>query len=299
MSKKQLFGIHSITPYSLATGKPISSAPFSVVGSFSVASSQEIISNKGGSSYYDWGQEVGGITIEGSMLLREYPSALLEIATGIRPTEISAESSGSVNTIINVSGVSTVASTGISSVGLKSGSSVNVPFALYTVEVVSATTIDIYVSSDVDFAQGINKSFKAGTQKINTSPLTITSSTAVEIPDFGIELMGGSGSIAMTVGDTATFSSKPVNKGSRSLLVGDPLARVQSIGILAQAQRQSNGAMVSLNIFSALIAGLPLTLTEKAFSESEITFGAKRAVNTFDPTQEGIYSLTEVTSSNI
>jgi hypothetical protein len=300
MSKKQIFGVHSITPYNIATGKPISLEPFKVIGTFSVSLTQEIIESFGGSSFDAWGVELGARTFEGAMLLKEYPSALMEIATGTAPTVIAAEASGSVSSLINASGTSAFeATTGIASVELKAASAIDVPFASYSIEVVSPTTVDVYVSSDIDFAQGTDKTFKAGTQKVNSSPLTITSATVVDIPDFGITLTGGSGSIAMTIGNYASFSSKPANTGSRTINIGSPLARPTNIGLMAYAQRQSDGTMFEINVYSALFGGLPITLTEKAFSESEMTFKAKRAFNTFDPSIEGLYGIKEVNSSNL
>ncbi len=292
-----IFGVHSITPYSLSDGKPLSVEPFKVAGSFSVSLSQEIIELNGGSSFDAWDTELGARTFEGSMLLREFPSALIEIATGTKPTETAAEAGGSVTTLRNVLNASVFdATTGIASVGVKSGSEVDVPYGSYVIEAVSATTVDIYAQSDIDFAQGTDKSFKTG-QKINSSPLTITTAGTTDIPDFGIELTGGSGTIGMTIGDTAVFESKPINSGSKIVNIGSPLARPKNIGLMAYTQRKSDGIMYKLNVYNALVAGLPLTLSEKAFSEAELTFKAKRAIDVLTG-NEGLYSLEQVKSSS-
>lgn len=294
-----IYGIHSITPYSLSNGLPLSDAPFKVAGTFTVGLTQEIIELFGGSSFDAFDTELGARTFEGSMLLREYPSALIEIATGTAPTDNSAEASGSVTSLRNVNGTSAFdASTGIASVGLKSGDAVEVPFASYTVKAVSATTVDVYVTSDVDFAQGTDKTFKAGTHKINSSPLTITTSTTVTIPDFGIELTGGSGTIGMTTDDTCVFESRPANTKSRTVNIGSSLARPKNIGLMAYTQRKSDGSMYKLNIYNALVAGLPISLTEKAFSETEISFKAKRATDIFTG-NEGLFSVEQVVSSSL
>lgn len=297
-NQNSIFGIHSITPYSLTDGSPLSAAPFKVAGTFTVGLSQEIIELNGGSSFDAWDTELGTRTFEGSMLLREYPSALIEIATGTAPTVNAAETGGSVTSLRNVNGTSTFdATTGIASVSVKSGSEIDLPFASYTVKVVSATTVDVFVTSDVDFAQGTDKTFQAGTHKITATPLTITTSSAVEIPDFGIELTGGSGTIALTTDDTAVFESRPINTSSRTVNIGSALARPKNIGLMAYSQRKSDGSMYKLNIYDALVAGLPVTLSEKAFSEAELTFKAKRATDIFTG-NEGLYSIEQVISSS-
>jgi len=297
-NQNSIFGVHSITPYDLSNGKPLSAQPLKVVGTFTVGLTQEIIELFGGSNFDAWDTELGARTFEGSMLLREYPSALIEVATGQKPIENSAETSGSVSALRNVNNTSVFeAVTGVASVGIKVGSEIDVPFATFTIEAVSATTVDIYVHSDVDFAQGEDKFYQAGTQKINSSPLTITAATAIEIPDFGIELTGGSGTIAMEIGDTAVFTSRPINTSSRIVNIGSALSRPKNIGLLAYTQRKSDGSMYKINIYNALVGGLPITLGEKAFSEAELTFKAKRATDTFTGS-EGLYSLEQVISSS-
>jgi len=299
MAKDFVFGVHSVTPYDLANGLPLSSKPFDVVGTFSVSSSQEIVENFGGSNFDAFDIESGARTFEGSMLLRSLPNALIEIATGSKPTENAAESAGSVTALRNVLNTSVLdATTGIDSVALKSGSTIDIPFATYTVEAVSATTVDVFVHSDVDFAQGTDKTFKAGTHKINSSPLTITTGGSLtEITDFGIDLVGGSGTIGMTIGDTAVFESRPANLSSRIVTIGSPLAAPKKIGLIALAQRKSDGVMHKINIFKTLAGGLPLVLTEKAYFEGEITFKAMRAINIFDG-NEGLFQIESVESES-
>jgi hypothetical protein len=104
--KKAIFGVHSITPYSLNNGMPLSKQPLNVVGTFSASLTQEQVELQGGSNFDSWDVELGARTFEGSLLLREYPSVLYEIATGKKPTENAAESGGSVSALKNIKGVS-------------------------------------------------------------------------------------------------------------------------------------------------------------------------------------------------
>ena len=119
-----------------------------------------------------------------------------------------------------------------------------------------------------------------------------------EIPDFGVELIGGSGTIAMIIDDTAVFESRPANLSSREVTIGAPLAAPKKIGIIALAQRKSDGVMHKINIFKTLAAGLPLVLTEKAYYEGEVTFKAQRATNIFTG-NEGLYKIESVESTTL
>jgi len=293
-----MFGIDSIIPYNLKTGLPISKTPFKVVGSFATNVTQEIIDLMGGSSFDAFDTELGARTFEGTMLLRQYPDALIEIATGVTPTDNAAEANGSVSALLNVNGVSVSDATiGIDSVALTLAAEADVKYARIVVKAVSPTTVDVYASSDVDFAQGTDAAFIAGSQKINATPLTITNGGTTAVAGFGIEFIGGS-AVDFNVDDTASFVSKPANSGSREVNIGSPLATPKSIGLLAYTQRTSEGSMYELNIYSALVAGLPINLTEKAFSEAELTFKAKRATNIFTG-QEGLFSVNQINSNSI
>ena len=293
-----IFGVHSITPYSLSTGLPLSKEPFRVIGAFSVKLTQEIVQLGGGSSFDSWDMELGARTFEGSLTLRQYPSSLINLATGATVSENAAEPLGSISALRNAKGTSAFnATSGLASVSLKVGATADVPFASYVVVAASPTTVDVYVTSDLDFAQGTNKAFVGGSQKINATPLTITDGGDTDIPNFGLKLTGGS-AVAFTVGDTAVFASRPSNTSSRSVNIGDPLSRSINIGLMAEAQRKSDGSMCSINIYNALMVGLPINLTEKAFSEAELTFQAKKSVDILTG-NEGLFSLEQVISANL
>ena len=297
--RRTIFGVDSVTPYDIKTGKPFSDKPFKVLGSFALNISQEAIPLNGGSSFDAQDIELGVRTIESSMIIREFPSALVEIALGKKPTENAAEPGGSVTPLKNVKGVSVLdATTGIVSVGVESGSEIDVPFAGYVVVAVSPTTVDVFAYSDIDFAQGIDKSFEDGSlQKITATPLTITMGDPVTIPNFGIELTGGSGTIALIVGDSAVFESRPINTFSRDVNIGGENDRNKFIGIIAHAQRKSNGEMYRFNIYQALLTGLPFVLTEKTWVEAEVTINPKRAIDIFTG-KTGLFSFRHVISSN-
>lgn len=276
-----VFGIHSISPYSLTDGLFFLENPLEVVGTFSFNTSQEQVVLNGGPFNFPVDVATGVYTTDGSMTLREFPPGLYEVAYGEKPVENAAETGGSTSTLVNIKGASVFEATdGIDSVGVISGKENEVVNANFTVQWTSATTVDVFVDSDVDFGRnGIARAYIAGGKsKVTAVPLTIATTTAVEIPGFGVELTGGSGTIAGIIGDTASFSSRPINSFSTELLVGGDNVITKKVGLIAYAQKK-DGLMSSINIFSASISGLPRAQTEKAFLESELTFTASRATN--------------------
>jgi len=268
-----IFGVHTWTPYSRTTGEFLGS--IRVLSSSSVALTGELIKLNGGSQRYAWEVEDGLINAELALSVKEYPDFLMELFLGKAPTSNSAESGGSVTALANKKGTSTVdATTGIASVGVKSGSEVDVKFGQYLVKVTSATTVDVFASTDADFQRGADKEFENDALKITASALTIVASTPTEVPGFGIELTGGSGAIGMTIGDTAEFEARPINDESTDLTFGATADIFPEFGSIVIGQKRGNGEMFEVELFRCKGIGMPLGFTAKEFSEAELTIEA-------------------------
>ena len=283
-----IFGIHSLTAYNITTREPLGMAR--VLGSAELSSEGEQVPLNGGSSKYPWKVERGLISAELSVTLREYPPFLFETLLGKAMTENAAETNGNVSTLTNAKGTSVVsATTGIATATAKSGSQGDLKFGGYVVKAVTSTTVDVYGYTNLDFAQGTDKTFENDLLKITASPLTITTSTAVEIPGFGVELTGGSGTIGMTAGDTATFDCRPKNDESQSVIVGSSTEVFSDFGLIITAQRPGDLYMTYLDCYRVSGSGLPINFTENAFSEASITMQLFR-----DSTRDGVYEFKRV-----
>lgn len=295
-----VFGIHSITPYNLLTGEFYGMAR--VLGQVNISNDIENVELKGGSSRDPWANELGMRTSEISVTMREYPQWIWELLAGKAVTSTAAEASGSVSTLTNVKGTSTKsATTGIASVGLKALQGADVKYGVYIVKVVTATTVDVYVGSDVDFAQGALLDYTNDLLKITATPLTVTMGAAVDIPSFGLSLTGGSGTIGMTVGDTASFIARPINTGRSAVAVGTKDERFIGFGAIIYAQRKSDGAMFQFNFYKLIAGGLPANMAEMAWSEYEVKLKPVRAVPIISltaSTNEGLYEYENLVGVN-
>lgn len=285
-----IFGIHQLTAYNICSGIPYGTAQ--VIGSVELASTGELISLNGGSSKYPWKVERGLITTEVSLTLREYPPFLYDLLLGKAPTQSAAEPAGSVSAIENVNGTSLVdATTGVASIAVSSA--IDVKYSEYLVEAVSATEVDVYAYTNVDFAQGADAAYENDLLKINATPLTITTSGTTAITNFGLEFTGGSGAIAMTIGDTARFTAKPINTGSTDVVIGSSTELFKDFGLMLAAQRAGDGAMQFLDLYRVSGSGMPIVMTENAFSEMQTTVTAYR-----DTTRNGVFAVKTINSSS-
>lgn len=283
---RSFFGVHSVAPYDQTTRE--FKGILKVLGSSSLNFSGEVIPLNGGSSKFPFHVEDGLITAELALTFREYPDFVFELFLGKAPTSNSAESGGSVTTAANVNGTSAIdATTGIASVDIESGQEADLKFAKYIIKVVSATTVDIYASSDIDFARGDDLEYQDDLLKITASPLTVPDTGGtVSVPNTGLELTGGSGTVAMTADDTAEFSTRPINSGSRDVTIGAGSDTFPEFGSIVLAKQRGNGQMVEFDLFRVKVVGLPIGLTENEWSEASVTAQAFQ-----DTSRGGVFSM--------
>lgn len=267
---RNIFGVHSVSPYSRTTGLPYGT--LKVLKSSSLSLAGETIPLMGGSSKYPWAVEDGAITGEMSLNFSQYEDFVFELFLGKAPTANTAEATGNVSSLTNKYGTSLQhATTGIASVTATSSDEADLKFGKYVLHVVTSTTVNIYALSDVDFARGNNATFQNDALKINATPYTITSSGATLIAELGLTLTGGSGTIGMTVGDTATFEVRPINTKSMSVIVGaSEDSSFPEFGCVIITQKRGNGEMFEIDAYRCKGVGVPLGAEMNAWSEAEV-----------------------------
>lgn len=287
------FGIHNITAYA-RTARTIGSTayaagavfgpPFKVIGDANFTMNTSSVQLYGGSSYYPWASEITSIDQEVSVTLKQYPNALYNLFAGGSITETAASATGTVTTLQNSSGTSVVdASTGIASVGLKSGETSELKYGWYVVKAVSSTTVDVYAYTDLDFNNGTAISYQDDDAKITSSALTISTGAAVEVPNTGVELTGGSGTIGMTTGDLAIYHVTPAHGGINSIDLGTEGVTFPEIGLFLVGKTRSSGQKMSIQIFKAqAVSGISIPLLEGDFATSEVTLKALLDSNPID-----------------
>lgn len=290
---RSIFNVHSISPYSRTDG--LFYGTLRVLENSSVNVSAETIALQGGTNKFDWQVEVGAMTAELSLSFSEYPNFVFELFAGNAPTSNSAEASGSVTTLTDKLGTVVNATTGIASIGIKSGSESSLKFGKYVIKTVSETTVDVYFSSDLDIGRGVNGEMQTDLLKITASALTVPGIGAVvEIPNFGLEITGGSGTVALVAlgaaGDTATFEVRPPNTGSMDVTIGQLSDQnFPEFGAIIMAGKQSDGQMVEIDALKCKAAGLPIGMARNSFSPAEVTVKMM-----YDSVQDGVYKVRHV-----
>lgn len=266
-----LYGIHSIAPYNRSTGVPY--GILKVLASSTVSLSGEQTELFGGSSPYAWAAEDANITAEMALNFKEYPDFVFELFLGKAPTSNSAESTGNVSTIANKNGTSAVnATTGIASVAATGSDEGDLKFGRYVVVVLSGgVTVDVYCLSDVDFDRGTDGDYLTDSLKIAEAITISDTGGTTALADYGLTFTGGSGTVAMTEGDTATFEVRPVNTASMTVSIGASTDVRPEFGSVVMAQKRGTGEMFEIDAVRCKAFGLPLGFNEKEFSTAEQT----------------------------
>ena len=269
---RNLFGIHSILFYRRAD-RSAYGPPLKVLASGGVDLPADFEDLTGGSEKFIIASEPKTITPEMKITTKDYRNFLYEIFMGATVIENAAEALGNVDTITNVKGTSTVdATTGIASIAVKGGSEADLKFARYVVVVISATTVNVLASTDIDFRKGTNVAYQNDELEVLAADLTIPDAGGtVDIPGFGLTLTGGSGTVAMTIGDTAEFEVRSINEGSTTIEIGDAGTTFPEFGAIVYAQKRGSGEMFEIECFRCIGAGLPHNFEEKVFAAAELT----------------------------
>ncbi len=268
-----VFGVHSMSPFNRTTGMPY--GILKVIAGGTLTLNASIDSLYGGSSRFAWAAESKTIAADMSAKVKAYPGFLFTLWLGASVTDNGAEAAASVTTLTNKLGTSVkVATTGIASVAITSGNETNVKFAKYVAIATDATHVDVYKMSDVDAARGSTAdSYVNDLLKITTSPIVITTgAVVVVIPNTGLQFVGGSGTIALVTGDTATFSSRPENTASSDIVIGAANASFPNFGCVLLAQKRATGEMFEITANNVVGVGMPLPMSEMAFSETDVKF---------------------------
>lgn len=281
-----IFGIHSATPYNRTTGLPY--GIIKCLKGSSLGLNGELIKLNAGSQKFPWAIEEGNITAEVSMKISEYPSFITELFLGKAPTDVSTpDTDGTISTLTNKKGSSVMdASTGIASViVIPTTGAANLKFGKYVIKAASATTVNIYCLSDIDFNRGTDEAFDDDTLSVATAQ-TVTSGANTDIASLGLRITGGSGTIGMSTGDTATFEVQPPLTKSMSVRIGGGSDTFPEFGMLILAKQRSNGEMFEVDLFRCKAAGMPIGFEQNAFGEGEV-----KAEAFFDSAKNGVFDI--------
>jgi len=284
--RRNVFGIHSFTPYNRDTGLPY--GILKVLGGGNMELTGETEDLFGGSSKFAYASEQTQIGATATMNVKSYPDFLMELFLGGSVTSIAAAANGETRNFANYKGTSVSdATTGIASVGITSGDEADAKFGRYVIKATGAAEISLYLMTDVDFNRGTAGAYSDNLLLIESAITVPSTGGTVDVADYGLTITGGSGTVALTTDDTAVFDVLPAHSGGSEIVIGSETASFPSFGAYLVAQKRSNGEIFQIQAFNCVGSGMPFPMQEKTWMISDLTMKLLR-----DDDQDAVMKIT-------
>lgn len=264
-----LYGVHSITPYSRLDGIPY--GILKVIGSANLALSSDLEQLYAGSNKFAWAAENKTVSTELTCKVKAYPGFLFSLFLGATVTDAGSDSAGTISTLTNVKGTSIAnGTTGLASVTVKVAAKASLKFGKYLIVATGDDDFDIYALSDIDFTRGTDIDYTDDALKVKAAQTIGDTSATLDLDDLGITITGGSGTVALVTGDSASFEVLPPSSKSSNIVVGKSTDTFPNFGALLLAQKRATGEMFEIDAHNCVGGGLPINLEENAFSQPEL-----------------------------
>jgi len=240
-----------------------------ILGSAEADLKQELIPLEGGSSIVPWAAAPGRAAGEITLPIRQYDKQILRFLkpwiAGSEVETAAGEAGGSVTAIVNAKGTSMVdATTGVASIAV--GTAANLKPGNYKIVATGAATVDIYVDTDV--SGGVE--YQDSDLKINSASITIPG-TGATVESTGIEFTGGSGSIALTTGDIATFTVNPISTYLLNTYFGKTGACLREFELTIYSECVGGRIRTTTYPRCVASASTPITFLENEWASMEAT----------------------------
>ena len=261
------FGSYGVSILNAKNLKPLHQGLITVTSNVEISRTTELITATGGAWKAPVATEYGATETSISFTCLEVPYSVFQ-AVGASSTITAASDNGTVSALSNVEGTSVFdATTGIASITVDTPA--NLRGNLYVIEAVSATTVNLYSSATQGFSLSPIVTPNSNTLQLFTTA-TVTSGGTIAFADLGITLNAGSGTIGMTVGDTAVFSVVEPHNGFHRHILGTDGAAPIAVALEFLSQKRVNGEYTKIFIPNATIGSLPFSMSSFEFSEVTI-----------------------------
>ena len=281
--KKITFGVKAIAPYYRSgpnRGKVYGMAE--VVGSGGLDLTGEVLALQGGASRYAWEIAHGFTEAQMTINFKERPTFLYEVALGVTPT-IKSASDGLIENIANVQGTGLFDATGklIRSVDISDKG--NLKFGKYVVQYnAGGPSVDVFANGNIDAGLGnVPLELFDDFLKINEMPFAVAQGQDIVIPQLGVTLdvattAEGFDATSAEDGDSFAFELIPPSVAYRDTVIGRAQDKFPDFGLYMFGEKGGELSALFIDVFKCKMNGLPHVLTEKAYTESEVTIMAAR-----------------------
>ena len=250
-------GVQSVDFVSKSTGLPL--GRLRVLQSVELANEITKTDLTGGALKAPWSTIEGASTTNLSITTNEYPSWLVDLATGGTRTDRSAEATGAVSSLTNSVGTTVSAGVAVTATG---GAESALKTGRYYLKATGSDTLSVYLAgANVDGSAFSSDDLAIFTVDLSASPvvnatygLTFTDNTA----DF-------------TISDVAYFDVRAINVDSYNVKFGAETDTLDDVEIYVAGQLTS-GKQAVLHVYRGKGGGMPVSFAPNTFSEYTLEF---------------------------
>lgn len=265
----KLFGEHSITFLDYSTKIPRKTVKVIAETTLPFQADVEVL--YGGSNKLAWDAEPKYIKPEGSLQFKQFDTELYEwlcnattTSTTVAGTAVPS-TTGVISTPVNVKGTTMYSAAGMIAPTITSGKNTDLKEGLYVVEAASASTYNVYITTDYDFIAGSQTYLLDNTMKI-VSAHAMATGVGVDISNFGLTITGGASATALTIGDTCTFEVTPIYHELETITAGQSGLILPYMSCVISAARKGTGDLWRVYAPKVLLAGFDTALKEFAYA---------------------------------
>jgi hypothetical protein len=244
-----------------------------IIGDISLEFAASSVDNRGGSSLYPRATEITEIDSTISFNIRQWDDWIFTnyMAASVATTSASA-TVGTIGTPVNITGTSCyAASGGVASVTLSSGGAADLKTGPYLVVAAAAGTVNVYRPTTFQNTRGTDLYLDDNAGKITTTPLTISSGTAVAIPGTGLTLTGAATAIAMTPGDSFQVFVTPPHNGISTIDIGVSGNVFPEHELIIFGKQRGSGEAVWIQCYKAqCVSGMTFPMSQSDFAATDV-----------------------------
>ena len=265
--KRTFFSVGGAVCYNRTTKLPL--GKIDIVSGSSLELTGELVSLKGGPNPYSWNVAKGYVEPKITLNCKEKPTFLYDLVLGVK-SEKSKNSDGMISDIMNVVGSSLQGDDTITGVTVLEKD--NLKFGRYVVVAVSATTFDVYLSTNIDQRRGMALTFNdANLLKLNSTPYELADGKNVDITELGItlEVAASVDTTDVAAGNSFEFFVVPPTEEFNKTRVSNRIQDI-SFGMYLYSESVDSGRSLIIDVFRCKALGITHALAEKAWDETEL-----------------------------
>lgn len=281
---RSVYGVQTFAPYSRTSGAYY--GILKVIDSGSISLAGKNVDLYGGSNKYPWASETGEIQSEISLKLGQLEDFMFALFLAKAPTANGPYATGNVGALVAVVGTLVSATTGIATIAATSGSEGSLKFGKYVAIATASHKIKIYSSTDADFNRGTPAIYQDDTLLAAAEITLADTSSAIVVPSLGLTVTGGSGTLAMNIGDAVRFEVMPISVKSSTVVVGGSTDIFPEFGAIIMAQHRGSDEMFEIDAFRCKAAGMPIGFDMFAWQKIDL-----KAIMLYDTAKNGVFEM--------